>query len=149
MVTWSSLNAQQVTARFVAKLAVMTSPHIPHVPQEVQATATTLVACLCAAWCRTCDDYRPVFTALQAQHPECRWVWVDIEDEAELIGELEVETFPTLLIGCGEQLRFIGPVLPQLANAHRLLGSIMKTAPAAAIADPAAQTLLIRLQSRR
>ncbi|MGS0753688.1 thioredoxin family protein [Roseateles sp. GG27B] len=121
---------------------------VPNLPQQAHPTAPTLVACLCAAWCRTCDDYRPMFAALQAQHPDCRWVWVDIEDEAELIGELEVETFPTLLIGCGAQLRFIGPVLPQQANAERLLGSILKTASASVIADPAAQALLIRLQSR-
>lgn len=121
---------------------------VPHLAQQAHSTAPTLVACLCAAWCRTCDDYRPVFAALQAQHPDCRFVWIDIEDEAELIGELEVETFPTLLVGCGTQLRFIGPVLPQQANAERLLGSILKTASAAVIADPAAQALLIRLQTQ-
>lgn len=104
---------------------------------------TTLVACLCAAWCRVCDSYREVFAALRLQHPGYRFVWVDIEDDAELVGDLEVETFPTLLIGVGETLRFIGPVTPQLASAQRLLASSGEVGGA----SPAAQALLVRLQS--
>ncbi|MDC8770124.1 thioredoxin family protein [Roseateles albus] len=106
---------------------------------------TTLVACLCAAWCRTCDAYHEVIAALRQQYPDFRFVWVDIEDDEELVGDLEVETFPTLLIGVGEQLRFIGPVTPHLATAQRLLASAAEM-PAAA-ASPAAQALLVRLQS--
>ena len=106
--------------------------------------ATTLVACLCAAWCRVCDDYHAVFAALREQHPGYRFVWVDIEDDAELVGDLEVETFPTLLVGQGQQLRFIGPVTPQLATAQRLLAAL-GAGPAIA-PSPAAQALLSRLQ---
>lgn len=111
------------------------------------AEPTILVACLCAGWCRVCDSYHETFAALRAQHagdPAYRFVWVDIEDDAELVGDLEVETFPTLLIGTGERLGFVGPVLPQLAAAQRLLESARQTALAAA--DPAAQALLLRLQ---
>lgn len=106
---------------------------------------TTLVACLCAGWCRVCDDYHATFAALREQNPGYRFIWVDIEDDAELVGDLEVETFPTLLVGVGETLHFIGPVTPQLSTAQRLLAS----AGAAALAapSPAAQALLVRLQS--
>ena len=107
--------------------------------------ATTLVACLCAAWCRVCDDYHAVFAALRAQRPDWRFVWVDIEDDAELVDDLEVETFPTLLVGRGRELLFIGPLTPQLATAQRLLANL-EQAPAA-VASPAAQALLARLQS--
>lgn len=88
-----------------------------------------------------------MFAALRAAHPGLRFVWVDIEDDAELVDELEVETFPTLLIGVGRELRFIGPVLPQLAPAQRLLtepGALRTPAP-----HPAAEALLARLQQRR
>lgn len=110
----------------------------------VALPATTLVACLCAGWCRVCDDYHAVFAALREQHPSYRFVWVDIEDDAELVGDLEVETFPTLLIGEGQQLRFIGPVTPQLATAQRLLAAL--GAGPATPASPAVQALLSRLQ---
>lgn len=106
---------------------------------------TTLVACLCAAWCRTCDDYNTVFAALEQHNPGCRFVWIDIEDEAELVGDLDVETFPTLLIGVGPELRFIGPVTPQLGTAQRVLDSALQ-APMAA-PEPTALALLARLQS--
>lgn len=106
---------------------------------------STLVACLCAAWCRTCDDYNRVFAVLQQHNPGCRFVWIDIEDKAELVGDLEVETFPTLLIGVGHELRFIGPVTPQLGTAQRLLDSAL-AAPMAA-PEPSALALLARLQS--
>ena len=106
---------------------------------------STLVACLCAAWCRTCDDYNTVFALLQQHNPGCRFVWIDIEDEAELVGDIDVETFPTLLIGVGRELRFIGPVTPQLGTAQRLLDCAL-AAPMAA-PDPAALALLARLQT--
>ena len=104
----------------------------------------TLVACLCAAWCRTCDDYNTVFAALEQHNPGCRFVWIDIEDEADLVGDIDVETFPTLLIGVGHELRFIGPVTPQLGTAQRVLASAL-AAPMAA-PDPTALALLARLQ---
>lgn len=108
---------------------------------------TTLVACLCAGWCRVCDGYHEVFAALRAQYgdrADHRFVWVDIEDDAELVGDLDIETFPTLLIGVGERLSFIGPIAPQLATAQRLIAAAPQ--PVAA-PSPAAQALLVRLQS--
>ncbi|MDI4634597.1 thioredoxin family protein [Pelomonas sp. V22] len=103
-----------------------------------------LVACLCAAWCRVCDSYHEVIAQLRERHPGVRFVWVDIEDDEELVGDLEVDTFPTLLVGAGTQLRFIGPVTPQLATAERLLTGLAE-APAVHT-HPAAQALLARLQ---
>ncbi len=79
------------------------------------------VACLCAAWCRTCDEYAEVFRQLQQALPGHRYRWIDIEDEAELIGEVDVETFPTLLLAHEGRVWFAGPVLPRLADAQRLL----------------------------
>ncbi len=106
----------------------------------------TLVACLCAAWCRLCDSYRETFAELREQHPGVRFIWVDIEDDAELVGDLDVETFPTLVVGVGEQLRFCGPVTPQLGTAQRLLETVLAPDATAAAAGPDAQALLSRLQ---
>jgi thiol-disulfide isomerase/thioredoxin len=111
------------------------------------------VACLCAAWCRVCDGYREDFAQLRQHFPDARFVWVDVEDDAELVDDLEVETFPTLLIGQQERLCFIGPVLPQAGAALRLVQAAIEnpamaagsaTAPAGTTA--AAQALLARLR---
>jgi len=118
----------------------------PDTTTPAAAGAPLLVACLCAGWCRVCDSYQDIFDSLRAQLPAHRFVWVDIEDEDELMGDLDVETFPTLLIGQGTELRFIGPVLPQLAGAERLIHSLVDAGPCQA--NPAAQILLERLQTR-
>ncbi|MDC8785625.1 thioredoxin family protein [Roseateles koreensis] len=120
---------------------------VPPTDAHARHAGTTLVACLCAAWCRTCDSYHDTFAELRQQFPGYRFIWVDIEDDEELVGDLDVETFPTLLIGVGEQLRFIGPVTPQLSTAQRLLESTAQTTRAVTQASPAAQALLVRLQS--
>lgn len=79
------------------------------------------VVCLCAQWCGTCRDYQAVFEELQAALPEHRYRWIDIEDEAEVVGDVDIETFPTLMVSHQGQVLFAGPVLPRLADAQRLL----------------------------
>ncbi|MDQ6680974.1 MAG: thioredoxin family protein [Pseudomonadota bacterium] len=79
------------------------------------------VACLCAEWCGSCRDYRALFEA-QAGAPGDRYAWIDIEDHAEVVGDLEVETFPTLLIGNDAgQVLFFGSITPQARTLERLL----------------------------
>ncbi len=84
---------------------------------------TVLVACLCAAWCRTCESYQQVFQAACAELPQdgLRVRWIDIEDEADLIGDLDIETFPTLMIADDEAVRFAGPLTPQPETLRRVL----------------------------
>ena len=82
-----------------------------------------LVACLCAAWCGTCRDYRPGFEALSARFPEACFLWLDVEDDAELLDDYEVETFPTLLIQRHETVLFFGTMLPHHDLLQRTLES--------------------------
>lgn len=63
-------------------------------PQASDANASMLmtfdVACLCAAWCRTCESYRSVFEQVLHGLGETRPIrrhWIDIEDETELLGD--------------------------------------------------------------
>lgn len=58
---------------------------------------TWWVACLCAAWCGVCRDFLPMFTAQAGANPHMRFAWVDVEDEDETMGDVDIETFPTLL----------------------------------------------------
>jgi thioredoxin 1 len=81
------------------------------------------IVCLCAAWCGTCRDYEATFAQLQQALPGHRYRWIDIEDEAELVGEIDVETFPTLLVAHEGRVMFAGPVLPRLGDAQRLLAA--------------------------
>lgn len=81
-----------------------------------------LVACLCAAWCRTCDEYRATFEALQRQFgAQAQFRWVDIEDDEDALGNLDVVDFPTLLVAEGETIHFAGPVLPHAQAARQLI----------------------------
>jgi thioredoxin-like negative regulator of GroEL len=80
-----------------------------------------IVACLCAAWCGTCSGYRATFEELAERHPDKYFVWVDIEDHADVVGDLDVENFPTLLIQRHEHVAFFGTMLPDPNVAHRLI----------------------------
>ena len=80
-----------------------------------------VVACLCAAWCDVCRQYRAGFEALAAQHPDKHFIWIDIEDEAEVVGDFDVENFPTLLIQGADTVAFFGTVVPDARQANRLL----------------------------
>ncbi|HWH83324.1 MAG TPA: thioredoxin family protein [Burkholderiaceae bacterium] len=78
------------------------------------------VFCLCAAWCGVCRDYRGVVDAAAASGT-ARFDWVDIEDEAALLDDIDVEDFPTLLIARGDRTLFFGTVTPQPATLARLV----------------------------
>ena len=81
------------------------------------------VACLCAAWCGTCSSYRAAFDGLAARHPDKTFVWIDIEDQADVVGDLDVENFPTLLLQHGDTVAFFGTVVPDPQVAERLIVS--------------------------
>lgn len=88
----------------------------------MSADEPLLVACLCAAWCRTCDEYRPTFDTLRAEFAgRTRFVWVDIEDDEDALGDVDVENFPTLLVARGDRALFFGTVLPHLQTARGLI----------------------------
>ncbi|WP_246072807.1 thioredoxin family protein [Extensimonas perlucida] len=103
--------------------------------------------CLCAAWCGTCGSYRSVFDALARAHPQVRFEWVDIEDEAELVDDLDVETFPTLLLADGRTARFLGPLLPQAGALAQLLARLPHEPGASA--GPEAQAMFERVRAAR
>ena len=85
------------------------------------ASGSWIVACLCAGWCGTCGSYRAAFEELAARHPDKHFVWIDIEDQADVVGDLDVDNFPTLLIQRGDVVAFFGTVLPDAVLAQRLL----------------------------
>jgi hypothetical protein len=88
-----------------------------------------IVTCLCAAWCHTCEEYRAGFFALAPRFPHARFEWLDIEDDAERVGEREVENFPTILVEHAGRELFYGPLLPQHQHLWRLLEKLQETNP--------------------
>jgi thioredoxin-like negative regulator of GroEL len=94
---------------------VSATPHPSDPPEPL------LVACLCARWCQLCNTYRTTFEAAAARHPGHRFVYVDIEDEADLLHAIDVENFPTVVIAERERLRFLGVITPQPETLERLL----------------------------
>ena len=79
------------------------------------------------------------------------WHWVDIEDEADLVGDLDVETFPTLVIADDTQVRFAGPVTPQRDTLQRLLrATVLEARPDVSwpAVEPAVQAFAVGLRRR-
>jgi len=91
----------------------------------VESNREFLVACLCAAWCDTCVAYRPGFVALAERFPRAEFRWVDVEDDAEMAENYEVENFPTILVRRGEETLFHGVMLPHHEHLQRLLEKLM------------------------
>lgn len=104
-----------------------------------QAPALHL-ACLCAAWCRLCDGYAQVFTEavceLRRARPELQDHWIDIEDQSDLVGDLDVETFPTLVLVQGAHTLFAGTLTPQPQTLMRVLRAALDAADRGASPAP-------------
>ena len=115
----------------------MTSANSPSTP-------SLLVACLCAQWCGTCRDYRPLFDQLQAEFAAAQFVWIDIEDEADLVDPVEVDNFPTLLVVADGQARFFGTLTPHIDTLRRILQTQLSAERAPSV-EPQVQALAQRV----
>ncbi len=108
--------------------------------------SSVFIACLCAEWCGVCRDYRAVFAQIQTRFPQARLIWVDVEDQADLVDPIEVDDFPTLLIAVGGEARFFGTVTPQLETLERLIRDRMVEQGGPAPARPDVAQLVARLR---
>jgi thioredoxin 1 len=104
-----------------------------------------LVVCLCAEWCGTCRDYRAPLQAVAAEFTRDAFAWIDIEDESELAGDIDIETFPTLLVLDGAQPLFYGPVLPDGEGLRRLLRALEQNGAQPTALDAEVRNLVERL----
>ena len=104
-------------------------PNSPTLSIALAQSESTLVLCFCAAWCDACKAYQPKFEALSQQHPEACFIWADIEDYPELLGEEDVENFPTIAIMQGAHVRFLGTLLPHIEHLNRLIQTMQTAGP--------------------
>jgi hypothetical protein len=81
------------------------------IASQLQATdAELLVALGAEAWCEKCRNLRQPFEALcVAQAPaNCTWLWLDLEEHEEFIGDFVPEDLPLLLrYRAGELVRAV------------------------------------------
>ena len=92
--------------------------------QRLPATPNFWVICLCADWCGLCRDYRAVLEEVAQRFSGNRFVWLDIEDQADWVGDMDIETFPTLLVADSAGVFFLGPLAPHAETLARLLTSL-------------------------
>ena len=103
--------------------ALTLSPDNYRAALDALAGKDWVVACLCAQWCGTCRGYRQGFDELAARHPDKCVLWIDVEDNADLLGDIEAENFPTMLIQRGDIVTYFAPVLPDHRQVDRLLAA--------------------------
>jgi thioredoxin 1 len=82
-----------------------------------------LVVCFCAAWCDACDGVRVALERIAARDASSTYVWLDIEDDAALVGDIEIENFPTLAVYRDGNPLFFGVSPPQEGVIARTLGA--------------------------
>jgi hypothetical protein len=69
-----------------------------------------------------------MFDETARTHPAAHFAWVDVEDEDEAMGNVDIETFPTVLVARGSKPLFLGPVQPSAAQLNRLVQAMMQPA---------------------
>ena len=98
--------------------------------------SSLVVVALCAAWCDTCNEFRVSFERIAEARPHIVFVWLDIEDDSDVCGDIDVENFPTLAIYRGDALLHFGISLPQQSTVVRLVDEMTnRTAGASAAPD--------------
>lgn len=83
-----------------------------------------LVVCLCAIWCNTCTEFRGTMGRLGQSLPGAEFAWLDIDDDSALVGEVEIENFPTLAVFRGDVPVFYGVTMPQEGVVLRMLTAL-------------------------
>jgi thioredoxin reductase (NADPH) len=97
---------------------------------------TLVVISLCASWCNTCTEFREAFERIATERSTAQFVWLDIEDDHELCGDIDVENFPTLAVFRGNVPLHFGISMPQEATVARLIDRLaFRTEAAANIPD--------------
>jgi len=99
------------------------------------------VVSLCADWCDTCKEFRSAFEAIADARPHVTFVWIDIEDDSAVAGDIDVENFPTLAVYRGEAVLHFGVSLPHEGTVARLVDALAERSSSINDAPEAVQQL--------
>ena len=108
----------------IVAVATLTQEAVADLATRWTAQSPLVVISLCAAWCTTCGEFRRAFERLAAENGDAMFVWLDVEDDAAVCGDIDVENFPTLAIFRGERLLHYGVSLPAEGNVARLIAEM-------------------------
>lgn len=108
-----------------------------------------LVVCLCAAWCYVCNDFRPTLAALAQKHPDLDFVWLDIEDDGALVGNVDIDDFPTFALFRGDTPVFFGVTRARAPAVSRTLEFLLGPAPSPVAVPEQIAALPQALRGRR
>jgi thioredoxin 1 len=106
------------------------------VAERLGDSASLIVVCLCAAWCDTCTAFRASFERIAEVRPRELFVWLDVEDDSAICGDIDIENFPTLAIYRGERLLHYGVSLPQEGTVARLIDELATRSSSSENAPP-------------
>ncbi len=87
---------------------------------QSMAVPSWTVACFCAQWCGACRNWLEPFAGLSGKYPDATFVWIDIEDHADLLGDLDIDNFPCLLVQYDDTVCFFGAIHPEPKVLERL-----------------------------
>lgn len=97
--------------------AALLRTRVPH------AASSALVVALCADWCGTCRSFEAIFDEIAQRHPDAVFVWLDVEDDSDVAGDVDVENFPALAVFHRGQPLYYGVTLPP--QAARLVDALL------------------------
>ncbi|MCX7278155.1 MAG: thioredoxin family protein [Burkholderiales bacterium] len=115
--------------------------------KSIVSNPSLWVACLCADWCGSCREYQARFEQVGASFPGAEFVWIDIEDQADLVDPIEVDNFPTLLVLANQQVRFFGSITPQTETLQRLVQAQMDSSTTKVEANVEIAAMALRIQA--
>ncbi|NYT80390.1 thioredoxin family protein [Alcaligenaceae bacterium] len=103
--------------------------HMPALRDRLTREDGLVIACYCAAWCDTCRQYRPDFDGLAQKWPQHTFVWIDIEENPDLLDDEDVENFPTILVQSRAGNLFFGSMLPYISHLEKLVPGLEAADP--------------------
>lgn len=107
-------------------------------------TEGAVVVFLCAQWCGTCKTFAADAQALAQAFPQALFLWLDVEDDSAVVGDVDVDNFPSLAVFVRGVPVHFGVTMPQRGVVGRLLKALLATsadAPHAADVEPEVSAL--------
>lgn len=84
-----------------------------------------LVIVLCAAWCGTCNGFKEVAQSLGEHFTNTLFIWLDVEDDADVVGDIDVMNFPSLAVFREGVAVHYGVSLPHQGVVKRLISALL------------------------
>lgn len=113
----------------MASALTLRAEHRPVLAELLARRPASLVVALCAAWCDTCRGFRPVFERLAAARSDSLFLWLDIDDDSAVAGDIEIDGFPSLAVFKSGLPVFFGVAEPQERHLMRVLAAMAQGLP--------------------